>query len=181
MGWKIWVGNKCVDKEYVLCKVLEWIWAAIKFSSSDNPWLHSKRKQGFFSNPSRVWKVQKGNKWWGSNESDKYPVFRIYQCSRLRYHFNMIRYRFYKINLKMNFTINSLTNILKRRIVSYNFSKSVLLFRHAKSDWFAPFKTDYERNLNKRGKSSAIKMGKFLSLKKDVPDLVIASSAKRAC
>ena len=55
-----------------------------------------------------------------------------------------------------------------------------MLFRHAKSDWFAPYNTDYERKLSKRGYNAAKKMGKFVANKNEVPELIIASSAKRA-
>ena len=57
--------------------------------------------------------------------------------------------------------------------------KSVILFRHGKSDWGANYDHDHERPLSKRGIRDAKKMGKFLSKKAEVPDLVISSTALR--
>tara|TARA_X000000368_G_scaffold47269_1_gene33825 strand:- start:11 stop:511 length:501 start_codon:yes stop_codon:yes gene_type:complete len=57
--------------------------------------------------------------------------------------------------------------------------KSVILFRHGKSDWGANYDHDHERPLSKRGIRDAKKMGKFLSKKTEVPDLVISSTALR--
>jgi len=58
--------------------------------------------------------------------------------------------------------------------------KSVILFRHGKSDWHAPYGNDHERPLAKRGVEAAMKMGKFLTDKNQVPELVISSTAVRA-
>ena len=58
--------------------------------------------------------------------------------------------------------------------------KSVILFRHGKSDWQAPYGNDHERPLAKRGVEAAMKMGKFLFEKNQVPELVISSTAVRA-
>ena len=58
--------------------------------------------------------------------------------------------------------------------------KSVILFRHGKSDWHAPYGNDHERPLAKRGVEAAMKMGKFLFEKNQVPELVISSTAVRA-
>ncbi len=58
--------------------------------------------------------------------------------------------------------------------------KSVILFRHGKSDWQAPYGNDHERPLAKRGVEAAKKMGKFLFEKNQVPELVISSTAVRA-
>lgn len=57
--------------------------------------------------------------------------------------------------------------------------KTILLFRHAKSDWEtgAP---DPERPLNKRGRKAAARMGRFLAQAGEVAELVITSSALRA-
>ena len=41
--------------------------------------------------------------------------------------------------------------------------KTVLLFRHAKSDWEAEAEFDRDRPLNKRGKRDAKRMGRHLS------------------
>ena len=58
--------------------------------------------------------------------------------------------------------------------------KSVILFRHGKSDWHAPYGNDHERPLANRGVEAAKKMGKFLIEKNQVPELVISSTAVRA-
>lgn len=57
--------------------------------------------------------------------------------------------------------------------------KTLLLLRHAKSDWSADFEHDRERPLNKRGKRAAKVMGRFLAAV-GVPDRAITSSAVRA-
>ena len=58
--------------------------------------------------------------------------------------------------------------------------KSIILYRHAKSDWNADYGSDHERQLNERGIKSAEIMGKVLALSNQVPELVITSSAVRA-
>ena len=58
--------------------------------------------------------------------------------------------------------------------------KSVILFRHGKSDWDAPYGSDHERPLAKRGVEAAKKMGIFLHAKNQIPELVISSTAVRA-
>ena len=58
--------------------------------------------------------------------------------------------------------------------------KSVILFRHGKSDWHVPYGNDHERPLAKRGVEAAKKMGKFLREKNQIPELVISSTAVRA-
>ena len=57
--------------------------------------------------------------------------------------------------------------------------KSVILFRHGKSDWGANYNHDHDRPLSKRGVRDAKKMGKLLSKKVEVPGLVISSTALR--
>jgi phosphohistidine phosphatase len=59
--------------------------------------------------------------------------------------------------------------------------KTLLILRHAKSSWKKPGLTDYDRPLNKRGKLDAPRMGELIREKALVPDLIISSSAKRAC
>jgi len=59
-------------------------------------------------------------------------------------------------------------------------SKSIILYRHAKSDWNADYGSDHQRQLNERGIKSAEIMGKVLALSNQVPELVITSSAVRA-
>ena len=58
--------------------------------------------------------------------------------------------------------------------------KELYLVRHAKSSWSDSRLSDFERPLNKRGKKDAPLMGQRLSDLSICPDLVIASSAKRA-
>ena len=58
--------------------------------------------------------------------------------------------------------------------------KSVILFRHGKSDWYSSAGSDHERPLAERGNRAADRMGRFLSEKGEVPDLAISSTALRA-
>jgi phosphohistidine phosphatase len=58
--------------------------------------------------------------------------------------------------------------------------KTVLLLRHAKSDWGDPALADFDRPLAKRGLKDAPRMGKVLQDIDSVPDRIIASPAKRA-
>ena len=58
--------------------------------------------------------------------------------------------------------------------------KSVILFRHGKSDWNASYGTDHDRPLNSRGIKAAKKMGQYLLEKDQIPDLIISSTAIRA-
>ena len=58
--------------------------------------------------------------------------------------------------------------------------KSVILFRHGKSDWNASYSTDHDRPLNSRGIKAAKKMGQYLLVKDQIPDLIISSTAVRA-
>ena len=58
--------------------------------------------------------------------------------------------------------------------------KTLLLIRHAKSDWGNPLLADFERPLNERGKRDAPMMGKRLVEKKIHIDQFISSPAKRA-
>ncbi|MCX7879972.1 MAG: histidine phosphatase family protein [Ignavibacteria bacterium] len=57
--------------------------------------------------------------------------------------------------------------------------KTLVLIRHAKSDWSDPDKTDIERPLNKRGKRDAPFMAKLLKEKGVYPNLVITSPTER--
>jgi phosphohistidine phosphatase len=57
--------------------------------------------------------------------------------------------------------------------------KTLLLFRHAKSDWDAEFEHDRERPLNKRGKRAAKRMGRYLAEAGSVPGRVLTSPAVR--
>ena len=58
--------------------------------------------------------------------------------------------------------------------------KTILLMRHAKSDWDASYGSDHDRPLASRGHRSATVMGRVLSAWDEIPDLVITSSAVRA-
>ena len=58
--------------------------------------------------------------------------------------------------------------------------KTIILFRHGKSDWNAHFEDDHDRPINKRGIKAAKKMGKLLSDRKEIPELLICSTALRA-
>lgn len=58
--------------------------------------------------------------------------------------------------------------------------KTVIIFRHGKSDWDAAFGSDHERPINKRGKRDSARMGKFLADCGHVPDRIVTSSAVRA-
>ncbi len=57
--------------------------------------------------------------------------------------------------------------------------RTLVLIRHAKSSWANPLQSDFERPLNDRGKEEAPAMGGRLKKHNLVPDLIIASSAKR--
>ena len=58
--------------------------------------------------------------------------------------------------------------------------KTILLFRHGKSDWDADYGADHNRPLAKRGEKSASLMGRYLASLDQLPDRVICSSALRA-
>ena len=58
--------------------------------------------------------------------------------------------------------------------------KTVILFRHGKSDWDANYGADHERPLAKRGIRAAKAMGRWLRQTDQVPDYFCASSAVRA-
>tara|TARA_Y100001934_G_C12332329_1_gene765766 strand:- start:829 stop:1326 length:498 start_codon:yes stop_codon:yes gene_type:complete len=58
--------------------------------------------------------------------------------------------------------------------------RSIILFRHGKSDWNANYESDHNRPVSKRGTKAAKKMGRYLSNIDQVPDLIISSTALRA-
>lgn len=58
-------------------------------------------------------------------------------------------------------------------------TRTLILTRHAKSDWDDPMLEDHERPLNGRGKRSADAMGKWLNEKGFRPDEVLCSTAVR--
>ncbi|RPH03315.1 MAG: histidine phosphatase family protein [bacterium TMED144] len=57
--------------------------------------------------------------------------------------------------------------------------KTIVLFRHGKSDWNVHFENDHDRPINKRGINAAKKMGKYLAGIKEIPELLISSTAHR--
>ncbi len=58
--------------------------------------------------------------------------------------------------------------------------KTVIFFRHGKSDWDAEYGEDHDRPLAKRGKKAARKMGRYLARVDELPELIISSTALRA-
>ena len=58
--------------------------------------------------------------------------------------------------------------------------KSIILFRHAKSDWDATYSSDHQRPINQRGIKASKLMGSYLARINEIPDLIISSSALRA-
>ncbi|MCA9898701.1 MAG: histidine phosphatase family protein [Ardenticatenaceae bacterium] len=58
--------------------------------------------------------------------------------------------------------------------------KTLLILRHAKSDWGNSQLSDHDRPLNDRGKYDAPRMGAWLKRQKMVPELIISSTAERA-
>lgn len=58
--------------------------------------------------------------------------------------------------------------------------KTLLLLRHAKSDWSDPWLDDADRPLAPRGRAAAPGMGRYLKEKRLIPDLVLCSTARRA-
>ncbi len=58
--------------------------------------------------------------------------------------------------------------------------KTLLVMRHAKSDWGAAFGDDHERPLARRGVKAARRMGRFIAEAGVAPELVISSTAVRA-
>ena len=58
--------------------------------------------------------------------------------------------------------------------------KTVLLFRHAKSDWGAVYGRDHDRPLAKRGRKASVVMGRWLTSQGVVPEMILCSTATRA-
>ncbi|MEW5961907.1 MAG: histidine phosphatase family protein [Chloroflexota bacterium] len=58
--------------------------------------------------------------------------------------------------------------------------KTILLLRHAKSDWGNPSLVDFDRPLAPRGLKDAPRMGAILARAEHTPDLILSSPAKRA-
>lgn len=59
--------------------------------------------------------------------------------------------------------------------------KTLLILRHAKSSWGDPELPDHDRPLAKRGKRDAPRVGQLLRKEGLTPDLILSSTAKRAC
>jgi len=58
--------------------------------------------------------------------------------------------------------------------------KTLLVMRHAKSDWGVASGGDHERVLARRGIKAARKVGRFLTDSGTIPDLILSSTAIRA-
>lgn len=58
--------------------------------------------------------------------------------------------------------------------------KRLLILRHAKSSWADSSQDDWHRPLNERGQQDAPRVGKWLSERSVVPDVIITSDAVRA-
>ncbi len=58
--------------------------------------------------------------------------------------------------------------------------KTLVLVRHAKSDWSTPALSDFDRPLNKRGLKDAPRMARELKDLGLLPDLILTSPANRA-
>ena len=58
--------------------------------------------------------------------------------------------------------------------------KTLLLMRHAKSDWGPQYATDFERPLNPRGRRDAPRMAAFLAQHNLLPQHIVSSPAARA-
>ena len=58
--------------------------------------------------------------------------------------------------------------------------KSLICFRHGKSDWSADYESDHNRPISNRGIKASVRMGKYLSQINQQPELVISSTALRA-
>ena len=57
--------------------------------------------------------------------------------------------------------------------------RSIIIFRHGKSDWDATYSKDHDRPLSSRGIEASKKMGRFLKDIKTIPDIIISSTAVR--
>lgn len=58
--------------------------------------------------------------------------------------------------------------------------KTLLVMRHAKSDWKSDAASDFDRPLNNRGKKNAPEQGVEIKKRNIIPDLIISSPANRA-
>jgi phosphohistidine phosphatase len=57
---------------------------------------------------------------------------------------------------------------------------TLLIMRHAKSDWDSKADNDFDRPLNQRGQKDASKMGAWLKEQNIIPDRIVSSPALRA-
>jgi phosphohistidine phosphatase len=58
-------------------------------------------------------------------------------------------------------------------------TRTLILIRHAKSDWDDPGLDDHDRRLNDRGRLSAPRIGAWLAEQGTTPDVVLCSTARR--
>ncbi|MDA7980043.1 MAG: histidine phosphatase family protein [Pirellulales bacterium] len=58
--------------------------------------------------------------------------------------------------------------------------KTFYLLRHAKSSWDEPGLADFDRPLNKRGRSAAPRMGVLMAERGLMPEVILCSTALRA-
>ena len=58
-------------------------------------------------------------------------------------------------------------------------TRTLILMRHAKSDWDTPALPDHDRTLTKRGQRSALALGDWMREKGWLPDTVLCSTAIR--
>jgi phosphohistidine phosphatase len=58
-------------------------------------------------------------------------------------------------------------------------TRTLILIRHAKSDWDDPALSDHDRPLNARGQLSAPRIGAWLAERGVTPDAVLCSTALR--
>lgn len=58
--------------------------------------------------------------------------------------------------------------------------QKLIVMRHAKSDWAAAPGTDIERQLNRRGRNDALRMGRYLRELEVAPSCIKTSPARRA-
>lgn len=58
--------------------------------------------------------------------------------------------------------------------------RTLLLMRHAKSDWNAPHESDFDRPLNARGERAAPLMAQFIAALQRPPQWIVSSPAVRA-
>jgi phosphohistidine phosphatase len=58
-------------------------------------------------------------------------------------------------------------------------SRTLILIRHAKSDWDDPLLDDFDRPLNPRGRRSAAAVGQWLAERGHIPDACLLSGARR--